>query len=182
MTVKLFWFRTDLEDRRVVDVRTVGHYAETIDADYLETSAKDNQGLHQLSPAWTCPGVEELFISMGKKLIEKAESSPGSTVLTPANSQRKFQVSSSNAKTEKRCCGGGGWDILVISEIHGILSDLGWQLYCPLILFSVPKLSIFLARVDANSDRLNTMGQDSNCPNFPAVVSLGGKKNIPGWF
>ena len=81
--------KCDMEESRKVPKETAREYAQSIDAFLFETSAKDDKG------------IEDLFLTISKKLIDKhtLKSQP----VTPANSNAIDL--DSNKKKKNRCCG-----------------------------------------------------------------------------
>ena len=67
--------KLDLERQRVVSRQEASDYAESVGAQYFETSAKQNRG------------IDDLFTSMGKRLLQ------GQMTASPAASSRHSRTS-----------------------------------------------------------------------------------------
>ena len=86
--------KSDLTEFRKVPLETAREYAASIDAFLFETSAKDDKG------------IEDLFLTISRKLIEKhAQKAPSSSavVTTTSNSSSAIDLDS-KSKKKKGCC------------------------------------------------------------------------------
>ena len=89
--------KLDLERQRVVSRQEASEYAESVGAHYCETSAKQNRG------------IDELFSSMGKRLLQAQAAKPAAGVRSGRSSRGSSMVliedepSSSGGKSSG-CC------------------------------------------------------------------------------
>jgi Ras-related protein Rab-21 len=87
--------KSDLDEFRKIPLETAKEYATSIDALLFETSAKDDKG------------IEDLFLTISRKLIEKhAQKMPSSTaVVSTTNSSSNSAIDlDSKSKKKKSCC------------------------------------------------------------------------------
>ena len=93
--------KSDLERQRVVSRQEAAEYADSVGAHYAETSAKQNRGL------------DELFSSMGKRLLASREEKLGSPALGsgPASTRRSrgaamvlIDDEPPTSSSSSRCC------------------------------------------------------------------------------
>jgi len=79
--------KSDLEERRQVPLEKAKDYAESIDGIFIETSAKANKG------------IEELFLEVTRKLIERHKKQGG-----PLSAQSSDSVDIASKKRGIKCC------------------------------------------------------------------------------
>jgi GTPase SAR1 family protein len=83
--------KSDLVERRAVDTEQAKEYATSIDALFFETSAKDDKG------------IESLFLTIARKLIENHASKENGTATVVHHDA--INLDKESAKKKKGCCG-----------------------------------------------------------------------------